>query len=91
MLIAGHPLHGSGRAELPHPALVSGHNRKSSTQSIHGIGMTDSRVWYPALERSGKPLPRKPRFLASTPQRLCQSALTWKAKVHMLSLLNGTP
>ena len=33
MVIADHPLHGSGRAELPHPALVSGHNRKSSTQS----------------------------------------------------------
>ena len=44
ILIAGHPLHGSGRAELPHPALVSGHNRKSPTQAIPGIQMTDSRV-----------------------------------------------
>lgn len=57
MLIAGHPLHRSGRAELPHPAPVLGHNRKSLAQSIPGVWMTDSRVWYPAFVRSGKPLP----------------------------------
>lgn len=37
MPIAGHPLHRSGRAELPHPAPTLG----DDAQAHEGIGVTD--------------------------------------------------
>src|SRR5206468_6088402 len=44
IMFAHNPLHGSGRAVLPHPALALG-NDAHATQ---GIGMTDRRQWQPA-------------------------------------------
>ena len=38
-MVAHNPLHGSGLAELPHPALASGDDAKAP----EGIGMTDAR------------------------------------------------
>jgi len=37
-MIAHNPLHGSGQAELPHPALALGND----AHAAQGIGMTDS-------------------------------------------------
>jgi hypothetical protein len=48
-MIAHNPLHGSGRAELPHPALALG----DDAHAAQGIGMTDSRHRQPAVEESG--------------------------------------
>ena len=53
MTIARNPLHGSGRAVLPHPALASGDNAKSP----QGIGMTNARRGQPPLDEPAHPLP----------------------------------
>jgi hypothetical protein len=44
MTIADHPLHGSGRAALPHPALALGNERKA----LGRPGMADARGRQPA-------------------------------------------
>src|SRR5437899_12104340 len=53
MTIARNPLHGSGRAALPHPALALGDNAKSP----QGIGMTNARSGQPPLDKPAHPLP----------------------------------
>src|SRR5881396_3672415 len=53
MTIARNPLHGSGRAALPHPALASGDDAKSP----QGIGMTYARRGQPPLDEPAHPLP----------------------------------
>src|SRR5881409_3070151 len=53
MTIARNPLHGSGRAVLPHPALASGDDAKSP----QGIGMTNARRGQPPLDEPAHPLP----------------------------------
>src|SRR5262249_4394931 len=47
------PLHGSGRAEFPHPALASGDN----AQSPQGIGVANARRGQPPLDEPAHPLP----------------------------------
>jgi hypothetical protein len=64
MTIADHPLHGSGRAALPHPALALGGRR----QALVGIGMTDTRDREPARHQAAHPLPRHERGLTATHQ-----------------------
>ena len=53
MTIARNPLHGSGRAALPHPALASGDNAKPP----QGIGVTNARGGQPPLDEPAHPLP----------------------------------
>ncbi len=54
-MIAHNPLHGSGRAALPHPALALGDDAKR----IEGIGMTDAGRWKPPVDVASHPLPRQ--------------------------------
>ena len=53
MTIARNPLHGSGRAVLPHPTLASGDDAKSP----QGIGMRNARRGQPPLDEPAHPLP----------------------------------
>src|SRR2546425_4842161 len=53
MTIARNPLHGSGQAALPHPALASGDDAKSPQR----IGMTYARRGQPPLDEPAHPLP----------------------------------
>jgi hypothetical protein len=53
IVLAHDPLHGSGRAELPHPALASG----DDAEAAQGIGMTDPGFGQPAFEDAARPLP----------------------------------
>src|SRR5712692_11134901 len=53
MTIARNPLHGSGRAVLPHPALASGDDAKAP----QGIGMANTRRGQPPLDEPAHPLP----------------------------------
>src|SRR5215472_18875814 len=53
MTVTRNPLHGSGRAALPHPALASGDDAKPP----EGIGVTDARRWQPPLHKPVHPLP----------------------------------
>ena len=50
-MMAHNPLHGSGRAALPHPALALG-NDAHATQ---GKGMTDRRQWHPTVDEAPQP------------------------------------
>ena len=52
-MIAYSPLHGSGRAAFPHPALASGDDAKVAQR----IGVTDACGWQPAVEESIHPVP----------------------------------
>src|SRR6266851_10312250 len=48
IMIAHNPLHGSGRAALPHPALALG----DDAHAMQGIGMTDRRQWQPTVDET---------------------------------------
>ena len=61
MTITRDPLHRSGRAALPHPALASGDDAKSP----QGIGMTDARRGQPAVDEPAHPLPGDARRLTA--------------------------
>src|SRR5258705_12160157 len=64
-MIAHNPLHGSGRAALPHAALALG-NKAQATQ---GIGMTDRRQWQSMVDEAPHALPQKAAVLAAPRQR----------------------
>ena len=64
-MIAHDPLHGSGQAALPHPALGSG-NDAHATQ---GMGMTDRRQWQPAVDKAPHAIPRDATVLTAPRQR----------------------
>jgi hypothetical protein len=52
--MAGHPLHRSGRAGLPHPAPALGHKR----QALVGVRMTDAGPREPARHQAAHACPR---------------------------------
>src|SRR5713226_9143896 len=64
-MITHNPLHGSGRAALPHPALALG-NDAHATQ---GIGMTDRRQWQPTVDEAPHAIPKNTAVLAAPRQR----------------------
>jgi hypothetical protein len=64
-MIAHNPLHGSGRAALPHPALALGKNARAA----HGIGMTDRRQRQPASDQAPHAIPKDAAILGTLGQR----------------------
>src|SRR5919108_2342840 len=64
-MIAHNPLHGSGRAELPHPALALG----DAAHATQRIGMTDSRHWQPAVDKAPHTIPEDATVLTAPRQR----------------------
>src|SRR5262245_6368080 len=70
MPVAGHPLHRSGRAELPHPAPVLGDDRMPQARPLRRVRMTDVRCGNPALHLRFEACPCKVGFLTPAPQRL---------------------
>jgi hypothetical protein len=64
-MIAHNPLHGSGQAELPHPALALGNDAHAAQR----IGMTDSRRWQPAMDEAPHAIPKDGAVLAAPRQR----------------------
>src|SRR5467141_1435671 len=65
MMIARNPLHGSGQAGFPHPALALGNDAHAS----QGIGMTDSRQWQPTVNEAPHAIPKHAAFVAAPRQR----------------------
>src|SRR5882762_6415269 len=63
-MIAHNPLHGSGQAALPHPALALG----SNAHAAQGIGMTDGRQRQPASDEAPHAIPEDAAVL-TTPRR----------------------
>src|SRR6266699_1241880 len=65
IMIAHNPLHGSGRAALPHPALAVG----DDAHAMQGIGMTDRRQWQPTVDEAPHTIPKDAAVLAAPRQR----------------------
>src|SRR2546426_2345008 len=64
IMVAHHPLHGSGRADFPHPALASGDDAKPPQR----IGMTDAGRRQPAVDEPPHPVPQHAAVLAAARQ-----------------------
>jgi len=64
-MIAHNPLHGSGQAALPHPALALG----DDAHAAQGIGMTDDRYGQPAVDKAPHAIPKNAAILAAPRQR----------------------
>src|ERR1700746_331958 len=65
IMITHNPLHGSGRAGFPHPALALGEDARAA----QGIGMTDDRWRQPASDEAPHTIPKDAPFLAAPRQR----------------------
>jgi hypothetical protein len=65
IMIAHNPLHGSGRADFPHPALALG----DDAHATQGIGMTDGRWRQPAGDEAPHAVPKDATVLTAPRQR----------------------
>src|SRR5215472_10791903 len=65
IMIAHNPLHGSGQADFPHPALALG----DDAHAAQGIGMTDGRQRQPASDEAPHAVPEDVSVLATPRQR----------------------
>src|SRR6266581_2740294 len=61
IMITHNPLHGSGQAALPHPALTLG----DDANAAQGIGMTDGRQRQPAGDETPHAVPKDAAVLAA--------------------------
>src|SRR6202171_6762467 len=61
IMIAHTPLHGSGQAAFPHPALALGND----AHAARGIGMTERRPWQPAVDEAPHAIPKDAAVLAA--------------------------
>ena len=64
-MVAHNPLHGSGQAGLPHPALTSVDN----AHAAQGIRMTSAGGRQPAVDQAPHPVPKHSAFLAAPQER----------------------
>ncbi len=64
-MITHNPLHGSGQAGFPHPALALGED----AHAAQGIGMTDGRHRQPASDEAPHAIPKHAAFVAAPRQR----------------------
>src|SRR5260370_30816298 len=87
MTITNHPLHGSARALLTHPALALGDDAKSSQR----IRVMDSRRRQPAVNQTAHSFPLQPRFLPAPPERAIPLTSHVKANPVQPLLLLGNP
>ena len=63
-MVAHNPLHRSGRAVFPHPALALGDN----AHATQGIRMVGANEWQPAVDQPPHPVPKDTSVLA-TPRK----------------------
>jgi len=80
-MIAHNPLHGSGQAEFPHPALALGED----AQAMQGIGMTDGRHGQPASDEAPHAVPEYAAVLTAPRQR---RVLLWQVPFGQPSSLH---
>ena len=64
-MFAHNPLHGSGQAGFPHPALALG----DDAHAVQGVGMTDGRQRQPASDEAPHTIPKDAAFLAAPRKR----------------------
>src|SRR5207253_8800260 len=65
IMFAHNPLHGSGQAGFPHPALALG----DDAHAVQGVGMTDGRQRQPASDEAPHTIPKDAAFLAAPRKR----------------------
>ena len=70
IMIAHNPLHGSGQAALPHPALALGED----AHAAEWIGMTDGRQRQAASDETPHAVPKEAAILATPRQRAIPEA-----------------
>jgi len=85
MTIAHDPLHGSGRVELPHPALASGDDAHAGER----IGMAGSRHRQPAVEKASHTIPPDAAVLAAPRQRAMAEPPHVEPKQPQRRLIHG--
>ena len=84
-MIAHNPLHGSGQAGFPHPALALGNNAHAAQR----IGMTDSRQRQPASDETPHAIPKDAAVLAAPRQRAMPEPADSEPKKRQRRLVHG--
>src|SRR6266849_4530716 len=86
-MIAHNPLHGSGQAGFPHPALALGED----AHAMQGIGMTDGRRRKPASDEAPHAIPKHAAFVAAPRQRSMPEPPYLESKEIQRRLVHGHP
>src|SRR5215471_19274792 len=86
-MIAHNPLHGSGRADFPHPALTSGNNAHAAER----IGMTGGGWRQPAGNKAPHTVPKDAAILAAPRQRALPEPSDLEPKEPQRRLVHGHP
>src|SRR5467141_3534696 len=84
-MFAHNPLHGSGRAGFPHPALALG----DDAHATQGIGMTDRRQWQPADDKAPHAIPEDAAGLAAPRQRAMPEPSHLESKKSQRRVVHG--
>jgi hypothetical protein len=79
------PLHGSGRAGFPHPALALGNNAHAAQR----IGMTDRRQRQPPSDEAPHSIPENAAVLAPPRQRAMPRPADSESKKRQRRLVHG--
>ena len=85
MIITEHPLHGSGRAGLPHPALASGKDAHASKR----IRMANASGRQVALDQPFHSFPKDSPLLAATAERAMPEAGDLETEPQQGSSIHG--
>src|SRR5882724_11241062 len=85
IMFAHNPLHGSGQAGFPHPALALGED----AHAAQGVGMTDGRRRQPASDEAPHAVPEEAAGLAAPRQRAIPEAPDLKPKEKQRRLVQG--
>src|SRR5947208_15155615 len=86
-MVTHNPLHGSGRAAFPHPALASGKDAETAQR----IGMTDARRRKPTSEQASHSVPVDAALLAAPAQRAMPESAHLKPKQLQRRAVHGHP
>ncbi len=84
-MIAHDPLHGSGQADFPHPALALG----DDAHAAQGIGMTDRRQRQPASDEAPHTIPEYATILAAPRQRAVPEPSHLESKKSQRRIIHG--
>src|SRR5437879_6130481 len=84
-MIAHNPLHGSGQAGFPHPALALGDN----AHAAQGIVMTDGRQRQPASDEAPHAIPEDASVLATPRQRAMPEPSHLESKESQRRVVHG--
>jgi hypothetical protein len=84
-MITHNPLHGSGQADFPHPALALGDN----AHAAQGIGMTDGRKRQPASDEAPHAIPEDATVLATPRQRAMPETSHLESKKSQRRVVHG--